>query len=309
MLIVQNDVTRVLVWLMVSSTDHVTPVTGLSPAVTLSKNGGAFASPAGVVAEIGSGWYRLTPGAADVATLGMLILHASGAGADPADALVEVVAANVHDNTSLGLSRIDATISSIPVGLATGAEIAALNDLSIADVQTALTNQGYTVARAALLDSLSNLDAAISSVLFAISGLNNLSGADVQSALTTQGLTTTRAGNLDRLDASITSTVDLVWNALVADHQNVGSTGKALSDAGGGSSPSEIAAAVLAANVEGVLTLKDATRLTLARLVAKRVFDVGRPITMSFRDTTDTKNRIVIEYDNESINQVTLDPS
>ena len=40
------------------------------------------------------------------------------------------------------------------------AAIAALNNLSIADVQTALTNQGYTSVRAALLD---NLDAAISS--------------------------------------------------------------------------------------------------------------------------------------------------
>ena len=40
------------------------------------------------------------------------------------------------------------------------AAIAALNNISIADVQTALTNQGYTSARSALLD---NLDAAISS--------------------------------------------------------------------------------------------------------------------------------------------------
>lgn len=43
---------------------------------------------------------------------------------------------------------------------ATQTLIAALNDLSIADVQTALTAQGYTVVRAALLD---NLDALISS--------------------------------------------------------------------------------------------------------------------------------------------------
>jgi len=40
------------------------------------------------------------------------------------------------------------------------AAIAALNNISIADVQTALTAQGYTTIRAALLD---NLDAAISS--------------------------------------------------------------------------------------------------------------------------------------------------
>lgn len=39
--------------------------------------------------------------------------------------------------------------------------IAALNNVSIADIQTALTNQGYTAARALLLD---NLDAAISAI-------------------------------------------------------------------------------------------------------------------------------------------------
>lgn len=43
---------------------------------------------------------------------------------------------------------------------ATQAAITALNDLAIADVQTALTNQGYTAARAPNLD---NLDAAVSS--------------------------------------------------------------------------------------------------------------------------------------------------
>jgi hypothetical protein len=42
----------------------------------------------------------------------------------------------------------------------TQADIAALNDLAIADVQTALTNQGYTAARAPNLD---NLDATVSS--------------------------------------------------------------------------------------------------------------------------------------------------
>ena len=43
--------------------------------------------------------------------------------------------------------------------------IAALNDLSITDVQTALTNQGYTVARAANLD---NIDTAFSDRLILI---------------------------------------------------------------------------------------------------------------------------------------------
>lgn len=58
----------------------------------------------------------------------------------------------------------------------TQADIAALNDLSQADVQSALTAQGYTTARAALLD---NLDAAISSVISAIGALEDVSVSDI----------------------------------------------------------------------------------------------------------------------------------
>ena len=94
---------------------------------------------------------------------------------------------------------------------ATQAAIGALNDLSIADVQTALTNQGYTAARALLLD---NLDAAISSRnavtpmtaatsqaehdatqvgiglnLAAIAALNDISVGDILSAVLSSGNT------------------------------------------------------------------------------------------------------------------------
>jgi hypothetical protein len=94
-------------------------------------------------------------------------------------------------------------------------DIAALNDLSIADVQTAMTNQGYTTARALLLD---NLDATISSVLSAIAALNNLSQADVQAAMTAQGYTTVRAALLDNLDASISGVPSAVDAVLTAAH-------------------------------------------------------------------------------------------
>lgn len=101
-------------------------------------------------------------------------------------------------------ARIETDIPAILVDTDTTipALIAALNDLSIADVQTALTNQGYTAARAPNLD---NLDAAISAVTAAIAALNDLSQADVQAALTAQGYTAARAPNLDNLDAAVSS--------------------------------------------------------------------------------------------------------
>lgn len=77
-----------------------------------------------------------------------------------------------------------------------------LSTLDEAGVQSALTAQGYTAARAVKLDFL---DAAISSVLSAISALNNISIAGVQSAMTAQGYTTTRAAFLDNLVTILTS--------------------------------------------------------------------------------------------------------
>ena len=55
----QSTSSQPLVFLMIDSSDHVSGKTGLSPTVTISKNGGAFASPAGGVTEIGSGLYKV----------------------------------------------------------------------------------------------------------------------------------------------------------------------------------------------------------------------------------------------------------
>ncbi len=73
-----------------SSSDHVTPVTGAAPAVTLSVNGGAFRSPAGPVSEIGSGWYQVTPAGANNGTPGVVTLVATAAGADQCDANYQI---------------------------------------------------------------------------------------------------------------------------------------------------------------------------------------------------------------------------
>lgn len=91
---------------------------------------------------------------------------------------------------------------------ATQAAIAGLNDLSVVDVQSAMTLQGYTPARASSLD---NLDATISSL--------------------------PTAGGI----------ADAVWDEPQADHLTAGSTGESLDDAGTGAgapTPSAIADAV-----------------------------------------------------------------
>lgn len=86
----QNQIASPLVFFMTSSVDHVSPVTGIVPVVTLSKNGEAFAAAVGDAEEIANGWYRVVPDADDFDTIGPLILHATGAGADATDVLFEV---------------------------------------------------------------------------------------------------------------------------------------------------------------------------------------------------------------------------
>lgn len=83
-----------IVFFMADAADHVTGKTGLTPSVTISKNGGAFGAASGAVSELSNGWYALAGNATDRGTLGALALHASASGADPADVLVEIVS---HD--------------------------------------------------------------------------------------------------------------------------------------------------------------------------------------------------------------------
>lgn len=67
---------------LVDSTDHVTPKTGATVTVQLSKNGAAFATASGSVTEIGNGWYRVTLTAAETDTPGPLLVRATATGAD-----------------------------------------------------------------------------------------------------------------------------------------------------------------------------------------------------------------------------------
>lgn len=105
--------------MMVQSSDHVTALTGASPTVTLSKNGGVFASPSGTVSEIGSGWYKVAGNATDSNTLGPLILHATAASGDPADALFTIIGADPFDGVRMGMTALPNAAAAASGGLLT----------------------------------------------------------------------------------------------------------------------------------------------------------------------------------------------
>lgn len=109
----QSTTTYPIYFLLVSSTDHITAVTGITPTVTLSKNGGTFASAAGTVSEISNGLYLLAGNATDRDTLGDLAIHVTGTGCDPFDSLISIVSydpfaiPSANDNADALLDRTD----------------------------------------------------------------------------------------------------------------------------------------------------------------------------------------------------------
>ena len=118
---------------MIDSSDHVSGKTGLSPTVTISKNGGAFASPAGSVTEIGSGLYKVAANAGDSDTLGPLVLHATATGADPTDWLYPVVA---YDPLTVAVGALRPLVSGrqIAVAATTGIVTAELDPTVAAQI-------------------------------------------------------------------------------------------------------------------------------------------------------------------------------
>ena len=146
-------------------------------------------------------------------------------GGAPAAGSVDEALDNIETDTTAIDTRLPADpadeSNQLAQHSATQAAIAALNDLSSSDVQAALTAQGYTSIRAGLLNSLSNLDATITSVLAAIAALNDLSAVDVK-AQADQAL-------ID-YDPPTKAELDAVEAALLAEHTATQAAIAALND-------------------------------------------------------------------------------
>jgi hypothetical protein len=102
-MIVQNSTPKIAVF-MRSSADHITPITGGTLTISISKNGAAFASAVRTITETGYGWYSIQLTAADTNVVGDIIIQASCSGADPTDIMGQVTA------TGGGLTPTQATM-------------------------------------------------------------------------------------------------------------------------------------------------------------------------------------------------------
>lgn len=106
-----------LYFLMVSSADGDTGMTGLNPVVEISKDGGAYAAPAGAVSEVGKGVYKVAGNVADTSVFGSLLLHAEAPGAVTVDREFQVSVLNTHDAVRMGLTSLPAIPAGAPGGI------------------------------------------------------------------------------------------------------------------------------------------------------------------------------------------------
>lgn len=140
----QSSTNYPMVFFLTDAVDHTTGKTGLTPVVTLSKNGGTFAAAVGAVSELGSGWYVLDGNATDRNTLGPLIVHAEGTGADPADLSCEIVTYDPYN--TLTIVGTDANAAHFYAQSADGKldpnQLELLNHLDV-DVSTRLPEANY----------------------------------------------------------------------------------------------------------------------------------------------------------------------
>lgn len=144
---------------MVSSTDHIAAKTGITPTVNLSKAGGAFAAAGGTVTEVANGWYKIVLTTTDTNTLGDLVFHITGTGADDSDFVDQVYARTLDDlafPTTSGRSMDVTATGEVGIDWANiGAPTTAVN-LSSTTVGTAAaltTNNdktGYSLSGAAI---------------------------------------------------------------------------------------------------------------------------------------------------------------
>ena len=137
----QSTAKNVMV-LMVDSTDHVTGKTGLTLTITASKDGAAFASISPTVTERGNGWYSVALTASHTDTLGDLALHATAAGADPADMVLLVEAGATDADVSTRLATAGYTAPD-------NAGIAAINaavDTEVAAIKAKTDQLVFSVA-------------------------------------------------------------------------------------------------------------------------------------------------------------------
>ena len=136
------------------SSDHISPATGKTIAITISKNGGAFGNPsAGATnaTEISNGWYYVDLSTTDTGTNGPLIVRGTEGTIDPTETAFEVVAAGSGAPTTAQIATAVWTdllaSADFSTALSIGAKLKALavglsKNVAFADFQFRMVDDG-----------------------------------------------------------------------------------------------------------------------------------------------------------------------
>lgn len=177
--------TSIVVDIPMFLTGTSTKATGKTPAVTLSKTGGAFGNPsAGATngVEIGTtGIYTFTVSTTDSNTVGFLWVKMTASGCDDGDLLlfvwappVPLDAAGTRTAVGLASANIDAQFTAAGTALTAGGVRTAVG-LASANLDTQFTNAGTALnaagVRSALGMAIANLDTQLAAINSAVGAL------------------------------------------------------------------------------------------------------------------------------------------
>ena len=280
--------------LLVDSTDGFTPKTGqTAPTVTISKNGATAVSGAGTFTEVGNGvyYYEFTAGEAD--TLGWIALNVQKAVCRQYNAIIQVMAYDYAAGTNLGLTNLDALITS---RMATFTYTA---PPTVAQIWQTDVSGFSTVGQAGTYQK--NTDALTSSRMATFTYTAPPSVTDIWntnvSGYTTAGYAGTYQKNLDQLISSRMATFTYtapptaatiatqIWTEPIPGSFAVGTAGAKLNSASSAGDPwstavpgtyaAGTAGFILGTNLNGTITSRLASASYTAPPTAQNVWEYG----------------------------------
>jgi len=218
-----------------------------------------------------------------------------------------------YADTSLSASLLRARLlsSTISINLSTSAALSLIASLSgsTSGVLTLEGNLSASAGQALLSGTVSGTLTATGSLSLKVglsgtaSATFNCDDVHLSRLLSISGTVTNYAENSPQNIASA------VWAAGMNDNRTLGSTGETLFGAGGGSSPTLIAEAVLDQQIESNINLKQALQILTAVSAGKTtIVDLGGNLAeVIFRSTDDTADRVTASMDESERTGVVLD--
>lgn len=96
-------------FLLIATSDHISPLTGATPSCTLSKAGGSFGAAGGTITEVANGWYKIVLTTTDTNTVGDLVFHITATSGDPTDFVDQISPTIINDITTDGSGNVSIT--------------------------------------------------------------------------------------------------------------------------------------------------------------------------------------------------------